>query len=74
MTLRSTNLARTLPKYFTETSKNPSEGLIENMDLQDFMIGAKYTTTNCSPQVTLPLHLGFMVYLKYTKLTAPCTP
>ena len=22
---------------------------------------------------TLPLHLGFMVYLKYTKLTVPCT-
>ena len=42
------------------------------MDLQDYMIGAKYTTTDCSPQVTLPLHLGFMVYLKYTKLTVPC--
>ena len=62
------------PKNFTEMSRNPSEGLTENMDLQDFMIGAKYTTTNCSPQVTLPLHLGFMVYLKYTKLTVPCAP
>ena len=67
MTLRFTNLARTLPKTFTETSRNPSEGSTENMELQDFMIGAKYTTTNCSSQVTLPLHPGFMVCPKYTR-------
>ena len=30
-------------------SRNPSEGLTENMDLQDFMIGAKYTTTKLLP-------------------------
>ena len=29
---------------------------------------------NCLlPQETHPLHPGFMVYLRYTKLTAPCT-
>ena len=27
-----------------------------------------------SPQVTLPLHPGFMVCPKYTKLTVPCAP
>ena len=43
-----------------------------NMDLQDYMIGARYTTTNCSLQETHPLHLGFMVYPKYIKLTVPC--
>ena len=74
MTLRSTNLARTLPKNFTETSRNLSESSTENMDLQDYIIGAKCTTTDCSPQVTLPLHLGFMVYPKYIKLTVPCAP
>ena len=46
----------------------------ENMDLQDYMTGANYTTTACSLQETHPLHLGFMVYQKYIKLTAPCTP
>ena len=73
MTLRSTNLARTLPKNFTEMSRNPSEGSTENIELQGFMIGAKYTT-NCSLQVTLPPHPGFMVCPKYTKLTVPCAP
>ena len=72
MTLKSTNLVRTPPRNYTEMSRNLSENSTENMDLQDYMIGAKYTTTDCSPQVTLPLHLGFMVYLKYTKLTVPC--
>ena len=74
MTLRSTNLARTQPKNFTEMSRKPFEGLTENMDLQDYMIGANYTTTNCSLQVILPLHPGFMVCQKYIKLTALCTP
>ena len=72
MTPKPTNLVRTQPRNYTETSRNPSENSTENMDLQDYMTGAKYTTTNCSLQVTLPLHLGFMVYLKYTKLTVPC--
>ena len=74
MTLRSSNLARTLPRNSTETSRNPFESSTENMELQDYMIGANSTTTNCSPQVTHPLYLGFMVYQKYTKLTAPCAP
>ena len=74
MTLRSTNLARTLPRNSTETSRNPFKGSTENMELQDYMIGANSTTTNCSPQVTHPLHLDFMVCQKYTKLTALYTP
>ena len=81
MTLRSRNLARTLPRNSRETSRNPFEylentfeGSIENMELQDYMIGANSTTTNCSPQVTHPLHLDFMVCLKYTKLTVLCAP
>ena len=74
MTPRSTNLARTLPRNSTETSRNPFEGLTENTELQDYMIGANSTTTNCSLQVTLPLHPGFMVCQKYIKLTALCTP
>ena len=37
-----------------------------------YMIGVRHTTTDCSLQETLPLHLGFMVYPKYTKLTVPC--
>ena len=45
-----------------------------NMGLQDYMIGANYTTKNCSPQVTHPLHLGFVVYQNYIKLIAPCVP
>ena len=43
-------------------------------DLQDYMIGANYTTIGCSLQETHPLHLGFMVYKRYIKLTAPCAP
>ena len=74
MTPRSTILARTLPKTSTEMSRNPFEGLTENTELQDYMIGANSTTTNCSLQVTLPLHPDFMVYLKYIKLTALCAP
>ena len=57
-----------------ETSMNPFESSTGNTGLQDYMIGASFTITNCSPQVTHPLHLGFMVYQKYTKLIAPCTP
>ena len=74
MTLRPTNLARTLPRNSTEMSRNSFEGSTENTELQDYMIGANSTTTNCSPQVTHPLHLDFMVCQKYTKLTVPCTP
>ena len=44
------------------------------MDLQDYMTGVNYITTACSLQETHPLHLGFMVYLKYTKLTVPMHP
>ena len=36
ITLRSTNLARTLPKNFTEMSRNLSKSSTENMDLQDY--------------------------------------
>ena len=75
MTLRSTNLARTLPKNFTDDmSRNPSEGSTENMDLKDFMIGTKYTTTNCSPQVTLPLYPGFYGLPKIHKANCPMHP
>ena len=35
MTPRSTNLARTLPRNSTETSRNPFKGSTENMELQD---------------------------------------
>ena len=74
MTLRSINLARTPPKSFTEMSRNPFESSRGNMGLQDYMIGANCTTTNCSPQVTHPLHLGSTVYQKYIRLIALCTP
>ena len=74
MTLRSTNLARTLPRNSTEMSRNPFKGSTENTELQDYMIGANSTTTNCSPQVTHPLHLNVMVCPKYIKLTAPMSP
>ena len=75
MTLRSTNLARTLPRNSKETSRNPFKSSTGNTELQDYMIGANFTTTNCSPQVThIPPHPGFMVYQKYTKLTAPMCP
>ena len=70
MTLRSTNLARILPRNSTEMSRNPFESSTENTELQDYMIGANSTTTNCFLWITHPLHLGFMVYQKYTKLTA----
>ena len=74
MTPKHTNPARTLPRNYIETFRNLSEDSTENMDLQDYMIGTSYTTTACSPQATHPLHLGFMVYPRYTKLTVPCTP
>ena len=70
MTPRLTNPARTPPRNCTEMFRNLSEDSTENMDLQDYMIGASYTTTACSLQVTHPLHLGFMVYPRYTRLTA----
>ena len=74
MTPKPINPARTLPRNYTETFRNLSGNSTENMDLQDYMIGANYTTTTCSQQATHPLHLGFMVYQKYTKLTVPCAP
>ena len=46
----------------------------ENMDLPDYIGGANNITTNCSPQVTHPLHLDSMVYQKSTRLIAPCIP
>ena len=66
--------ARTQPRNYTETFRNISGNSTGNMDPQDYMIGANYTTTACSLQETHPLHLGFMVYLKYIKLTVPCAP
>ena len=41
MTPRSTNLARTLPRNSTETSRNPFKGLTENTELQDYMDWSK---------------------------------
>ena len=69
------NVGGVTPIYQETAQKCPgiSQKTQQGMDLQDYMIGAKYTTTDCSPQATLPLCLGFMVYLKYTKLTVPCT-
>ena len=72
--LKSTNLAKTLPKNCTETSRKPSDSLTENIDLPDYTGGANTITTNCSPQVTHPQHLDSMVYQKFTKLIAPCDP
>ena len=74
MTLKSTNLAKTLPKNCTETSRKPFDSSTENTDLPDYTGGAKSITTNCSPQVTHPLHLDSMVYQKSTRLIAPCNP
>ena len=74
MTPKHTDLVRTQPKNYTETFRNHSGNSTENKDLQDYMIGARYTTTDCSLQETHPLHLGFMVYPKYIKLTVPCAP
>ena len=74
MTPKLTNPARTLPRNYTEKFRKHSENSTENMDLEDYMIGANYTTTACSLQETHPLHLGFMVYQKFTRLTVPCAP
>ena len=74
MTLKSTSLAKTPPKNCTGMSKKPSDSSTENMDLPDYIGGAKTTTTNCSPQVTHPQHLDSMVYQKSTRLIAPCDP
>ena len=74
MTLKSTNLVRTQPRNCTGTSRNLSENSTGNMDLQDYMIGAKYTTTNCSLQVTLPLHLRFYGLPKIHKANCPMRP
>ena len=74
MTLRSTNLARTLPRNSTETSRNPFESSTGNMGLQDYMIGASFTTTNCSPQVSHPVHLGFNGLPKIHKANCPMCP
>ena len=66
MTPKHTNPARTQPKNYTETFRSLSGNSTGNMDLQDYMIGASYTTTAYSLQETHPLHLGFMVYQKNT--------
>ena len=49
MTPKHTNPARTPPRNYIETFRNLSENSTGNMDLQDYMIGASYTTTACSP-------------------------
>ena len=59
----------TTKKLYRDVHSGNSAG---NMDLQDYMIGANYTTTDCSLQGTHPLHLGFVFYPKYIKLTVPC--
>ena len=74
MTPKSTNLVKTLPKNCKETSRKPSDSSTENMDLLDYIGGANAITANCSPQLTHPQHLDSMVYLKFTKLIAPCDP
>ena len=74
MTPKHTNPARTPPRNYTEMFRNLSEDSSENMDLEDYMTFPSYTTTACSPQETHPLHLGSMVYPRYTRLTAQCTP
>ena len=74
MTLKSTNLVKTLPKNCTETSKKPSNSSTRNMVLPDYIGGANAITTNCSQQVTHLQHLGSMVYLKFTRLIALCNP
>ena len=74
MTPKHTNPARTPPRNYIEMFRNLSEDSTENMDLQDYMIGASYTTTALPPHRQLiPCTLGFMIYLRYTKLTVPCT-
>ena len=44
------------------------------MDPPDYIGGAKSITTNCSPQVTHPLHLDSMVYQKFHKANCPMQP
>ena len=56
------------------TSRKPSDSSTEIMDLPGYIGGAKSITTNCSPQVTHPLHLDSTVYQKSTRLIAPCDP
>ena len=56
MTPKHTNPARTPPRSYIEMFRNLSENSTENMELQDYMTGASYTTTTCSPQATHPLH------------------
>ena len=70
----STSLAKTPPKNFTEMSRKLFNNSTETMELQDLVGGASTTTTSSSQQVTPLQHLGSMVYLKYTRLTALCNP
>ena len=65
---------RTPPRNYTEMFRNLSEDSTENMDLQDYMIGASYTTTTCSLQETHPLHLGFYGLPKIHKTNCPMRP
>ena len=74
MTPKHTNPARTPPRNYIETFRNLSEDSTENMDLQDYMIGASYTTTACSPQETHPLHPGFYGLPKIHKTNCPMRP
>ena len=74
MTLKFTNLAKTLPKNCTEMSKKLFDSSTRNMVLPDYIGGANAITANCSPQVTPLQLLGSMVYQKFTKLIAPCDP
>ena len=74
MTPKRTNPARTQPRNYIEMFRNHSGNSTVNMDLQDNMIGANCTTTNCSLQETHPLHLGFVVYPKIHKANCPMCP
>ena len=73
MTPRSTNLAKTLPKNCTETSKKPSDSSTENMGLPDYTGGANAITTNCSPQVNIP-STRFYGLPKIHKANCPMQP
>ena len=74
MTPKHTNPARTPPRSYIEMFRNLSENSTGNMDPQDYMTGARYTTTACSLQATHPLHLGFIGLPKIHKTNCPMRP
>ena len=73
MTLKSTNLAKTLPKNCTETSRKPFDSSTENMDLPDYIGGAKVLQQIAPHRNTSPVP-RFYGLPKFTRLIAPCDP